>query len=153
MNKKTVKPLSLRTACAAISLLILVAIPFIATAQNNDIIAPLNTGNTESPVDSTGQLYNILITVVKWVYTVFFILAVLFILFAAYGFVTSKGDEDKVKNAKNQLKYAVIAIAIALVSSGASLLIKNFLENPSGSGNNNSTPQQDLDGSRHDNQV
>ena len=124
--------MSLRVLGAVISLLVLIAIPLTTAAQSDDYIAPLNTGNTESPVQNTGQLYDLLITVVQWVYTIFYVIAVLFILIAAYNFITGAQSEDKIKTAKAQLKYAVIAIAIALVSTGVSALVKNFIENPDG---------------------
>jgi hypothetical protein len=52
---------------------------------------------------------------------------VLFILFAAYNFVQGGANPEKVKVAKTQLKYAVIAIVVALVASGASWIIAQFL--------------------------
>lgn len=98
-------------------------------AADPNVIAPFNTGNMQSPVDSTAKAYSLLISIVKWVYTIFFVIAVLFILLAAYNFILGGKDEAKVKLAKNQIKYAVIAIAIALISAGITSLVNNVLEN------------------------
>jgi hypothetical protein len=81
----------------------------------------------DSPVKDVTTIQQIFINIIGWIYTVFFAVAVLFILVAAYNFVTSSGSEDKVSLAKNQLKYAVIAIVVALVASGVSVVIERFL--------------------------
>jgi len=81
----------------------------------------------DSPVKDVTTIQQIFINIIGWIYTVFFAVAVLFILLAAYNFVTSSGSEDKVSLAKNQLKYAVIAIVVALVASGVSVVIERFL--------------------------
>jgi len=99
-----------------------------AYAADPNVIAPFNTGDMKSPIDSTAKAYSLLITIVRWVYTIFFVVAVLFILFAAYNFILGGKDEAKVKLAKSQLKYAIIAIAIALISAGVTTVINNFLE-------------------------
>jgi heme/copper-type cytochrome/quinol oxidase subunit 2 len=142
MNKKT--HMSLRRvrhsfkAAAGVSLasvaifLFLIAAPLNAFAADDSKIAPLNNQGMESPINDTSDAYDLLVTVVRWVYTIFFIVAVLFILLAAYNFIIGGTNETKVKTAKAQLKWAVVAIAIALVSAGAATLINNFLEDPSG---------------------
>lgn len=113
------------------SVLFLLSVPGVY-AQG--IIDPLNTGDMASPIKNVGQGYELLVTIVQWMYTIFFVVAVLFILLAAYNFIIGGSggqNEAKIKTAKSQLKYAVIAIAIALVASGMAALIKGFLENPS----------------------
>lgn len=72
-------------------------------------------------------LVGILIRVVEWFYTILFIVAVLFILLAAYNFITSKGDQEKVGTARKQLLYAVIGIAVGLVSYAIISLVQNTL--------------------------
>ncbi|HPW34502.1 MAG TPA: pilin [Candidatus Paceibacterota bacterium] len=72
-------------------------------------------------------LVDILANIVKWLYTIFFIVAVLFILIAAYNFMQGGSNPKAVETAKSQLKYAVIAIVVALVASGVSLMIELFL--------------------------
>jgi hypothetical protein len=58
----------------------------------------------------------IFVTAVRWIYTILFILAVLFILLAAYNFVTSKGDPEKVSTARKQVLWAVIGVAVGLLA-------------------------------------
>ncbi len=99
----------------------------LALSARAGTIDPLNSGDMTSPVTKTSALYDMLILGVRWTYTIFFIIAVLFILIAAYNFIVGGKDEKKVTLAKNQLKYAVIAIAVALVSAGIAPLVKSLL--------------------------
>ncbi|MBN2197798.1 hypothetical protein JW698_01205 [Candidatus Wolfebacteria bacterium] len=85
-------------------------------------------GVQDSPIDTAGGLLDIVASVVKWVYTLFFIIAILFIIIAAFNFLTGGDQPEKIKSAKNQLIYAAIAIAIALLSFATLNIIANFLE-------------------------
>lgn len=76
---------------------------------------------------TVGGWVDILITVVQWFYTIVFIIAVLFILLAAWNFITSKGDPEKTKTARSQLLYAVVGIAVALISYVIIYFVENAL--------------------------
>ena len=78
------------------------------------------------PVTVSGWVA-ILVNVVQWFYTIIFIIAVLFILLAAFNFITSGGDPTKTTAAKKQLLYAVIGIVVALLSYGVVTLVQNSL--------------------------
>jgi heme/copper-type cytochrome/quinol oxidase subunit 2 len=80
-----------------------------------------------SIIKSADQIWGALTKIVQYTYTIFFIVAIFFILIAAFNFLTSKGDPEKVKSARSQILWAVVAIAIALVSSGAALIIQGFI--------------------------
>lgn len=77
--------------------------------------------------ETIGGWVNILITIVKWFYTIIFIIAVLFILLAAWNFITSKGDPTKTKTARGQLLWAVIGIAVALISYTIIFFVRSAL--------------------------
>jgi hypothetical protein len=64
---------------------------------------------------------------VTYLYTAFYIVAVGFILLAAFNYLQGGTNPEKIKAAKSQLKYAVIAITIALIASGMSLIISSVL--------------------------
>ncbi len=86
-------------------------------------------GGNDSPIQSTQDVVDIITNIAELVFQVFFIIAVLFILFAAYTYLTAGDDASKVDKAKTSLKNAVIAIVIALISTGAATIIDNFLRN------------------------
>lgn len=81
----------------------------------------------DSPIKSVGGVIDALNRIVGWTYTIFFIAAAFFILVAAYKFLFAQDDIEKIKSAKNQILYAVIAIVIALLSVSFDVIIRNFL--------------------------
>ena len=63
----------------------------------------------------------------SWVFTLLIVLSVLFILWAAFTYMRSAGDEEKVKEANHQLFYAGIAIIVAIIAKGIPLIIAGFV--------------------------
>ncbi len=98
-----------------------------AASSGSDLVGPLNSGSTASPVSNPSDFGAILEKIVAWIYTAFFIVAVLFFLLAAYNFMLGGSNEEHVKTAKNQLKWGVVAIVVALLSVGVSYAIDTFL--------------------------
>ena len=80
---------------------------------------------TQQGPNSVGGWVQIVLTVIKWFYTIIFIVAVFFILLAAFHFVTSKGDPGKTKTARQELIYAIVGIAVALLSYGIVSFVQN----------------------------
>ena len=80
-----------------------------------------------SPINSVSDVKNLLVKLTQWGFTFFFILAVAFILLAAYKYLMAKDNEAEVGKAQKSLKHAAIAIAIALVSAGVSSVISSVL--------------------------
>ncbi len=87
------------------------------------------TTPTPPPVYVTGpsELFNIIERVVGWVYVFFFVIAMLLILFAAFTYLTSAGDPEKVTKAKNQLIYAGIAVAVALLAYSFTTIVRGIV--------------------------
>ncbi len=81
----------------------------------------------DCPIKAPSDVFKILAKAVRYVYTIFFIVAIIFILVAAFNFLTAQGEPEKIKSARNQVFWAVIAIAIALISVGAAQIIKAFI--------------------------
>jgi len=91
----------------------------------------IDTGGLPS---DTGGLLNVLGSVVKWVYMVFFIVAVLFIIFAAFDYLTGVDSPEKIKIAHKKLIYAAIAVVVALLAVSFQLIIGSFLKESDGGG-------------------
>lgn len=93
------------------------------------VLAPASVYAAEPTkiITNVNQIVNILNYGVKWLYTGFFIITVVYILLAAYKFLTGGDNPKNVEDAKKMLTYAVIAIIIALLATGISVLIENFL--------------------------
>lgn len=108
-------------------------------------------GLPTSSVTDFNQIINqtatsgILITLLRWVYVIFFIVAIFFILLSAYNFIRGGNNEPLLQKAKKQLLWAVVAIIIAVVSWAVPFLIRDFISNPSGNfGNGSTTTPTDL---------
>src|SRR3989344_3728657 len=56
-----------------------------------------------------------LCTLVAWIFTLLVVLTVIFILWAAYLYLTSAGEEEKIKKANHQLLYAAIALVVSIL--------------------------------------
>ena len=76
---------------------------------------------------SGAELVELIESLINWFFVGFMLLAVVFVLLAAFQFISSGGDPIGVKSAKNKLFWAVIAIAVASLSKGFVLVIGNIL--------------------------
>jgi hypothetical protein len=77
--------------------------------------------------DSVDDVKAVLDKIIGWAFVLFFALAGVFILWAAFDYLTAKGDPKKVESAKNKLIYAAIGIAIALVARSIAGIIEAFI--------------------------
>src|SRR3989344_2506830 len=88
-------------------------------------------GQSQSPptdIVTTGEdLENVLETVRDWFFTVFVVLAVIFLIWAAFLYLTAAGNDTKFGKAKNALIYAIIAIIVALLAGSLTSLLENVL--------------------------
>lgn len=79
---------------------------------------------------TVGGLVDVLKGVIRWIYIIFFVIAVMFIIFAAFSYLTAGGDPEQVSKAKSRIIYAAVAIAVALLAVGFEVIIRNFLASP-----------------------
>jgi len=112
-RRKHMRKLSTRVAAAAVTLM-----PAVTLAQET----------LPSPISSPGDFVTLLGTVASWMFTIFLALAVLFLIYAAFLYLTAAGNESRVGNAKNVLIYSVVAIVIALLAGGIVPLIRGVIE-------------------------
>jgi len=124
-------------------ILILVAVPIIFAQSINvvfgardtiieDDLTPLKGGATG--VKTASDVVDIFIRVLRWTYSIFFIVAVFMILMAAYTYLTAQAEPEKIKNATNQIVWASIAIAVALLAVSISMIVKSIVSPLGGGG-------------------
>lgn len=96
---------------------LIAGLPLIALAQT-DLSG--DVGGITAPTIQTGTLnvQTIISNITSWVSGLLIAVAVLFVIYAAYLYLTSAGDAEKVKSASNYILYAVIAVVVALASRG-----------------------------------
>ncbi len=111
-----------KSAAAAAALLILVA-PALALAVVVEP-PPAAGGSTLGSKEGVITFLNSMLT---WLSRIFWIVAIFFIIFAGFTYLTAAGDPEKVTKANHMLRYAVIGIAVALLATVLPTLIQSFL--------------------------
>ncbi|KPJ55219.1 hypothetical protein AMJ47_01820 [Parcubacteria bacterium DG_72] len=101
------------TSAATISLL---AIPALALAQ----------GAAAPYVD----IFTALATLIDYLFWLLLIVAVVFLIIAAFTFITASGDPTRVEKARNFVLYALIGIAVAVAAKGLVALIQTIMGAP-----------------------
>lgn len=89
--------------------------------------------NIPQGITSFGGFIEVFKTMITWIFTLLLIFAVLFIIMAAFSYLTAGGDEEKVGAAHKKIIYAVVAIAVAFLAQGVSYVVGELL-NTGGAG-------------------
>ena len=105
--------------------LILLVLPVIALAQG-PAIPPGSRVTIPNPLgtDSPTVLIN---RVIDFLLTIAVPIAALVVLYAAFLFLTAGGNEDRVKDARRALLWAVVGIIILMVAKGIVNLVQYIL--------------------------
>ncbi len=88
--------------------------------------APSPSDARGAPITGGEGVLSFVNQIATWVSYLFWALAVIFIFYAAFLYLTAGGDEEKVGKAKNVIMGAVIALVIAFVASGVPTLVGTF---------------------------
>jgi len=72
-------------------------------------------------------LLHLVETVTDWVFAGFLVLATIFIIAAAFQFVTKGGEPAQVSQARMKLLWAVVAIAIAAAAKGVPVVVRHIV--------------------------
>lgn len=114
---------NLKSVAGQVGAAIAVVFPLVAAAQGGGGGVPVPTDVLTGGIS---DVYGWVSTLANWLFGLVLALAVIFILYAAFMYLTSGGDEEKVKKAKQFLVYAIIAIAIGLLARGIVALVQTF---------------------------
>lgn len=101
-------------------LLSLISLPMLVLAQYGVQTAP-------TPVYSIEHILRILNTVIDWIFSILLIVAVIYILLAAFAYLGSAGDPEKVQAAQNRLIYAAVAIGVGLIAKGVEFIVRQLI--------------------------
>ncbi len=75
---------------------------------------------------SAQGILDLVVSLTEWFALLVFALAVIFILYAAFLFITAGGNDEQIKKAKGALLYGIIGVVVALLAYGAVPLIRSF---------------------------
>jgi hypothetical protein len=97
------------------------ALPLLAAAQ-----APPQVPDVP-PSGALNYILGVFQTLTNWLLTALIALAVIFVIIAAYHYLTAAGDPEKVKKASNMMIYAAVAIGVGLLSKVIVALAQNLV--------------------------
>lgn len=119
----------------ALALVSLIGTPLVAGAQAQ-IPGP---GDTVLASGANGVI-DLIRTITNWMFTILLVLAVVFILLAAFKYLTSGGGEE-VAVAHKMLIYAAVAIAVAFLAKGIVFVVAELVTTGSHSSSSGNTWQ------------
>ncbi|UMX47784.1 MAG: pilin [Candidatus Nealsonbacteria bacterium DGGOD1a] len=82
-----------------------------------------NVKMSDQPLDQT------LNTVANYAIGILIIIAVFYVIWAGYTFVTSSGDTEKINTARQRIMFAAIGIVVALLAKGIISLVLSAISN------------------------
>lgn len=86
-----------------------------------------NLGVPVSPVSTLDEILEIIQDIVRWIYIIFFIIAVAEIIFAAFTYLGAGENPDNAVKARKMIIYAAIAVAVALLAVSFELIVGSIL--------------------------
>lgn len=91
------------------------------------IIQPAQAQLPGIGITSVNQLnFYIICQVAAWMFWILIVLTTVFVLVAAYKYLKSGGDEEKVTSATRTITYAAVAIVVALLAKNFPLIIASI---------------------------
>ena len=86
------------------------------------------SGGLRNPLKNICSFEDFVALLLKAVINIGLPIAVLFIVYSGFLFVTAQGSEDKIKKAKDTFFYTVIGVTIFLGSWALALIVKNTIK-------------------------
>ena len=82
------------------------------------------TKTTAPPANSVETAIN---NIMNWFFVIVLIVAVIFLLWAGFLFITAGGDPDKVNTARQNVMYAMVGVAVAVLAKGIVSLVQGLV--------------------------
>ena len=92
----------------------------IASAQGPGTLPP-------PPTTSVGGLIGILCNILGWAFVILILLAIVFVIVAAFRYLSASGDPEKIKKANYTLLYAAVAVAVGILAKGVPLIVSSIV--------------------------
>lgn len=89
--------------------------------------AAIDPGTIPAGPQTRDQLLVIIDNVINLVFTALIVFSVIYIIMAAFQFVSAGGDLAAVTQARQKLIYAIVGIIVALVAKGIPFVIRSVL--------------------------
>ncbi len=115
--------------------IIALVLPVLSFAQtsNTSPALPGSVGGPTSGITSIGGILGLLCIGFLWAFYFLVVLAIIFVIVAAFKYLTAAGDPEKVKSAGATLLYAAIAIGVGLLARALPLVVGSVFSSTGGS--------------------
>ena len=99
-------------------------LPLAAFAQSSPVTPPGDGSGVPVTID---RFYDLACEASNWIFAFVLIVGVIAILFGAVAFLTSRGDEDRVKDARRYVTYSLVGVSVAILARALIYVVGNFL--------------------------
>ena len=99
------------------------ALPLLAAAQ----VPPAPVTAPSAGINSLSAVGTSLCSITNWLFYFLIIVAVIFIIVAAFKYLTAGGEPEKVKSASHSLLYAAIAIVVGILAKAVPSLVGSVI--------------------------
>ncbi len=112
-------------------------IPATALATTHNVFNPTDPSDRKLPELPTtapkdfSELMGVIATIGRVMFGILIALSTVFILYAAFLYIISQGDEERIQTAKRILVYAIIGLVVGVLAGGVGVMVQSFLNTPS----------------------
>lgn len=116
-------------ALAAIAILVaILALPILSSVAH----AQVNTGGIQSApttgINSVTDVFTKIKTIFNILFWALILLAAIFIIMAAFSYLTAGGDPEKIKTANHRVIYAAVAVVVGVLAKSIPNIVCSFLD-------------------------
>jgi len=115
----------MKKVLVSLTLISLLAVPVIVSAGWLEDI--LGIGGQPEAAPRTDVMV-ILDSLTNWMFAILLVIAAIFIIVAAFNFVTAAGDPEKTKTARMYVLYALIGVLVGFAARGLVMLVERIVE-------------------------
>ncbi|MEX2054136.1 MAG: peptidoglycan-binding protein [Candidatus Colwellbacteria bacterium] len=81
----------------------------------------------ESPISNFEGVRAVLMTIARWMFGILMALGIIMVLYSAFLYLFSGGDDTRISTARKTLTYAIVALVIAVLAGGVGVLVQNII--------------------------
>ncbi|MDP3901416.1 MAG: hypothetical protein Q8Q37_00360 [bacterium] len=96
---------------------LVLATPFLGLAQQQQPLPPRDLN----------AIMAIFTNITNWLFAFLLVLATIFVIIAAFNYLTAGGDDEKIKGAHKIILYAAVAIAVGLLAKSVEFIVRQLI--------------------------
>lgn len=108
----------MKKVLVSLTLISILAVPAVVSAFVHEILL----GN-QPPAAPKTDVMVILDSLTNWMFAILLVIAAIFIIVAAFNFITAAGDPEKTKTARMYVLYALIGVLVGFAARGLVALV------------------------------